>query len=178
MIILESFWGFESLKDILSVVLIPLVLGICGLLIPHFWAKKQRNSETKTLLVTEISELVMTTIMSLHLTKESYISSDRSFEKELDEVYKRWTIETCVIGSKLHAYFPHPEKGEKQIHRKWHIFSDQLSNYFKKNRTNENRIDLQYFEKEKNKLFNEKAIIIAEILTTRISGFQQKYQPH
>ncbi len=173
---IEFKFGFDSIKDMLDVVLVPLILGIFGLLIPQLWDKRKRNSDTKTKLVTEISEIVMTTVMSLHLTKNSQADNSKPIEGSLDEIYKRWMVETCVIGSKLHAYFPNPEKGEEQIHRKWHIFSDHLSEYYKTNRIKENITDLDYFKKEREILFKEKASIIAEILTSKITGFRHKDQ--
>ena len=170
-------WGFDTIKDILEVVMIPIALALLALLaewIARRSENRRRDSETKAELVAEISELVMTTVMPLQLCRsdELQINIDDCQEKELKRIYKEWSINTCVIGSKLHAYFPKPKNGGERIHEKWRDFSKQLSDYYKENMREGDKWD----EGEKERLFEEKAKIIAKILTSKITGFRDKYQ--
>lgn len=123
-------WGFCSLKDILDVVMVAIALAVLAPWITRRWQDRQRDSQTKTELVAEISGLVMTTVMTVHLFKTNlkpHSNTDHSQEQELEAIYKKWRVDTCVIGSKLHAYFPNPKKGDLPIHQKWQRFSDRLS---------------------------------------------------
>lgn len=172
---LLEFLGFGSLKDILDVVLVPLILGVFGLVFPKMWERRQKSSETKTKLVTAISELVMSTVMSVYLVKKTTSDAGTKTENILDDVYKKWVVETCVIGSELHAYFPDPQKKEEQLHRKWRHFSDKLSKFFETYRVKK-VLDEEEFRIDKEDLFNEKAIIIGKVLTSTITGFRPKYQ--
>lgn len=168
----EIIWGFSSVKDILSVLMVPVALVLLAQWIAHRWQDRQRDSETKTKLVADISELVMSTVMTLHLFRTSDKQQSNSNEQEVDQVYKKWRVDTCVIGSKLHAYFPDPKKGNEQIHKKWRFFSDSLSEYYENGSEKENKKSIEHWEKEKEKLFDQKSKIIAEILTSKITGFR------
>lgn len=174
---IKTMWGFSSLKDVLDVLMVPIALALLAPWVTRRWQDRQRDSGTKTELVTEITELVMTTVMTVHLFNTSHIrqsDSDNSQEQELNRIYKKWRVDTCVIGSKLHAYFPDPEKGDEQIHKKWHLFSDQLSKYYENSREIDSKKSADHWEKEREKLFEEKARVIAEILTSKITGFRDK----
>ena len=178
---LAFVWGFGSFKDILDVVMVPVALILLGQWITHRWQDRQRDSATKTALVAEISELVMTTVMTIYLfiTNESSAPSNKNaddVQTELDRMYKKWKVETCVVGSKLHAYFPEAKKGGKAIHLRWDDFSKLVSNYYIYFREGENRNDLKKLEEDKDSLFNKKAEIIASILTSKITGFRYKYK--
>jgi len=59
--------GFCSLKDVLEVVLIPIALALLVPWITRRWQETQRDSEIKTELIAEISELVMTMVMTVYL---------------------------------------------------------------------------------------------------------------
>ena len=166
-------WGFCSLKDVLDVALIPVILSLIAPWITQQWQERQRNSQIKTELVAEISGLVMETVMTVYLFNTRYrqqILNNDSQEHELDRVYKKWRTDTCVIGSKLHAYFPDTDKGDRQIHKKWEKFSNQLTKYYEDSRDNKKRVEDLNVEKEN--LFEEKAKIIAEILASKITGFK------
>lgn len=167
-------FGFSSLKDILDVVMVPIAVALLAPWITRRWQDRQRDSRTKTELVAEISELVMTTIMTVYFFKTNprqHDDDDNSEEQELDRIYKKWLVSTCVVGSKLHAYFPDPQKGDKQIHKKWKLFSDRVNEYYEniRNRGCKN----SDWEDGRETLFEEKAEIIAEILTSKITGFRR-----
>ena len=70
----------------------------------------------------------------------------------------------------MHAYFPDRPKGDLQIHRKWHHFSDCLSKYYE-GRMDSKKSEYEW-EKEKEDLFDEKARVIEEILGSEITGFR------
>lgn len=179
-VILTSIWGFTSVKDIVEVLLIPILVIVLAQRIAHRWQNQQRDSQTKATLVEEISELVMTTVMTVYLfsttgdAKNANGNNDQS-RAELDRIYKQWRIKTCVIGSKLHAYFPKAVNG-KLIHLRWNAFADRLCSYFEYFCLQENNQNISKLEVEKEKLFSEKAEIIASILTSKITGFGYKYK--
>jgi len=170
-------WGFSSLKDVLDIILVPIALALIAPWITRRWQDRQRDSQIKTELVTEITGLVMTTVMTVYLfnmRRAQQSMNNDTQENELDRIYRKWRVDTCVIGSKLHAYFPEKEKGDTQIHRRWHCFSDQLTKHC------ENGMDMNckkipdQLEKEKEALFEEKAKIIENILAARITGFRSR----
>lgn len=168
-------WGFSSLKDILDVVMIPVTLSLIAPWITQRWQNRQRDTQIKTQLIAEISGLVMTTIMTVHLLNAGYrqqIMTNDNQESELDRVYKKWRADTCVIGSKLHAYFPDKEKGDMQIHEKWKNFSNQLTQYYEDSRAENPKKSGDGLKKEKENLFEIKATIIEEILASKITGFK------
>ena len=97
-------WGFDSLKDVSDVVMVPVVLSLLAPWITRRWQDRERDIRIKTDLVTEISDLVMKTVMTVYLSRtqvgpQGEISGLQ--HKELEEVYRLWRIQTCVIGSKL-----------------------------------------------------------------------------
>lgn len=167
-------WGFDSLKDVLEVGAVSIALPLFVLWITQRWQDRQRDLQIKTELIAEISELVMTTVTTLHIAntgRERNKGDKHSQEEELDRIYRKWRVDTCVIGSKLHAYFPDETKGEMQIHKRWEQFSDRLSQHYKTviNTVCEKSED--QWEKEKDDLFEEKAGVIKDILSSTITGF-------
>lgn len=68
----------------------------------------------------------MTTVMTVHVFKTRYMQKNMTNDSQehelLDQVYKKWRVDTCVIGSKLHAYFPDTRKGDEQIHKNGIVF--------------------------------------------------------
>jgi hypothetical protein len=154
--------------------MVPIALALIAPWITRRWQDRQRDSQTKTELVAEISGLVMTTVMTVHLFKtrpKRQSDNSDSQELELERIYKKWRVETCIVGSKMHAYFPDPKKGDKQVHRKWHYFSDRLTRYYEDSRDTDNKKSSAQSEKDKEDLFKEKARIIEEILASKITGF-------
>lgn len=169
-------WGFIHLKDVLDVVMIPITVAVIAPWITKQWQDRQRGGQIKTELVAEISGLVMTTVMSVLVSnkrdgQQTMANDDQ--EHELDRVYKNWRVNTCVIGSKLHAYFPNREKGDEQIHKKWDKFSEKLTMYYEESRKNICKNSLDKLNEGKEVLFEEKAKIIEEILTSQITGFKK-----
>ena len=74
----------------------------------------------------------MTTVMTVILFKDGHLTQNdrnRSPEEELRRVYKEWTMRTCVIGSKLHAYFHDKKKGNCQLHIQRDNFSKRVKKY-------------------------------------------------
>ena len=169
-------WSFSSLKEILEVLMIPLAAVLLGAWVAHRWQNRQRDSAIRAELIVEISRLVMTTLMTLQLIKTFQHTAEKNSQHELDATYRKWVVETCVINSKIHAYFPNPDMGDKQIHRRWHLFSDRVSKYFEDHMPDGNTTDIAAENSEKDHILNEKARIIGLILTTKITGFKRKYQ--
>ena len=168
---INTVLGFGSLKDVLEVLLIPIALAVLAPWITRRWRDRQRDSEIKTELVSEISRLVMTTVMTVYLFRTSHMRQGRyndSQEHELERIYRQWKVDACIIGSKLHAYFPDKEKGDMQIHKKWDRFSGRLSKYYENNSAR----SAEELNKDKEGLFEEKARIIEDILTSKITGFR------
>src|SRR5688500_16918060 len=98
-------------RDLLEILLMPIALALLAPWITRRWQERQRDSKTKVGLVTEISRLVMTTVMTFHLSRTHQTGHGTDVQKlsaDLDVAYKKWVIGSCVIGSKLHAYFPDP----------------------------------------------------------------------
>jgi len=169
--------GFESLKDALSVGMLPAAVAILVPWIARRLQDRQRDLQIKTELIAEISGLVMTTVMTIHIWSEGNArrgSNDQTQEGELDRIYTKWRVDTCVTGSKLHAYFPDESKGEMQIHKKWTRFSGRLSRYYETARDTNCKKSEDELVKEKEDLFEEKAVVIEEILGSKITGFRSK----
>jgi len=174
---IKGIVGFASLKELLDVVLVPLTVALLVPWIARRWQERQRDLEIKTELVAEISGLVMTTVMTMYLFRAGHTQRGEdkdSQQAELLTAYKKWRVETCIIGSKLHAYFPDPSKGERQIHKKWRHFSDRLTQYYESASDVANKSDADRLEKEREELFEEKAAVIQEILRSKVSGFHQR----
>ncbi len=75
---IETIFGFGSLKDVLEVLLVPIVLAVLVPWITRRWRDRQRDSEIKTELVSEISRLVMTTVMTVFLFSTSHLRKSRN----------------------------------------------------------------------------------------------------
>ena len=159
-----------------------LVVGaiISGIFIPWVtrrWQYKQKELELKTELVSEITESVMETVMTIYLfnTLENQMQqsmNNKTQQKELNQTYKEWKVQSCKIGTKLHAYFLEKEKGDEQIYKKWDRFKDELSKFYEINSDINNKKDAMELEEEKEKLFEVKAEIIQKILASKITVFQ------
>ncbi len=98
---------------------------LTGIIIPKIsrkWQNYQKELDLKTELVTEMSESVMTIVM----TFEFFLLQDEEGlntinKEELRNKLKEWRIRSCVIGSKLHAYFP-----SHSLHKDWIDFSNDV----------------------------------------------------
>ena len=167
--------GFTSVRDVLDVVLIPFILAIFGLVIPRLWQNRERDLQIKTILVTEISQLVMSTVVIMHLFKtnsQRESDKDRISQSKMDEILQNWKIQACVIGSKLHAYFPDKNKpASERIHKRWANYCDMLSNYCEEN--NEKTLNISdHWKKMQEDFFEPKAEFIEEILACKVEGFR------
>jgi hypothetical protein len=174
---INTVLGFTSLKDVLEVVLTPITLALLAPWITRRFQERQRELEIKRELIAEISGLVMNTVMSIYLLKTKpaqkrtdYISHD----DELDRIYNKWRVDNCVIGSKLHAYFPDPQKTSIPIHLQWRDFSERLSHYYEFWRDNSFRKDERAMFKDKEDLFKSKESVIREILQAKLRWSYQR----
>ena len=146
-----------------------------GLFLPWItrrWQLWQKELELKTELVAEISEVVMSAAMDAELAQESSINADaKSGGRTHIDAYRDLKVDSCIIGSKLHAYFPDESREENEIHKKWKRFSDELVDYFKRmcNLVPGGNV---VQANEKNNLLNTKADIIKEILATKMTGWR------
>jgi len=167
-------WGFESLKDVLSVLLIPVFLALLAPWIGRRWQERQRDTQAKTELVAAISELVMRTVVTtqiLRATQSPDVEASQSKSNEFESINKAWRVGACVVGSKLHAYFPDPNKGDDQLHLKWRRFADEVTNFCQERSATKNN---DQWERHKEALFERKADLIEEILRSRLTGFDTK----
>lgn len=186
----------EVLKDVLDIIAIPITTLGLGLYLPQRWQKRQRDTQIKTELVTQIVELVMRTVMTIYMFKKHPTErnmTENIQESELEQVYKNWRVDTCVIGSKLHAYFP------PKIHREWDDFSDMVTEYYENNWKNEgekcveesegnintlsktkgdNKDNKCKLQDDKAILFYKKEKIIEKILDSDIRGFSRHKRRH
>lgn len=133
----------DAFPNLLRHPLFLLLVGaiFSGLFIPWItrrWQHTQKELELKTDLVGDISDAVMKTVMTARLTRTTQAMGEHGVdpgnqEQELNRTYKEWVVSSCIIGSKIHAYFPEEEKGEEQIHipiESWDFLSLDLT-YFK-----------------------------------------------
>lgn len=170
----EDWWGF-CWMDFAGVFALPIAVALVAPWIANRWQNKQRDSQTKTQLVADISDLVMTTIMTVILFKDGHLTKGNSSspEDELRRVYKEWTVRTCVIGSKLHAYFPDKKKGNYQLHIQWDNFSKRVKKYYEDVTAQGSQLSAGQIDAEKEDLFERKARIIDETLASKITGFRR-----
>jgi len=114
----------------------------------------------------------MTTTMTIYLFNSDSArkqQDDSSQQDELHRIYKKWRIETCVIGSKLHAYFPDPQyECDMAIHQKWKMFSERLTAYCESRTDTPYKNAADHLLRDKEALFEEKARIIEELLHSKI----------
>lgn len=175
-------WGFITL-DFLDVVLVPFVLA--GLAVVASWItqrlqNKRRDLEIKTKLVSEISESVMSSIMAVHLFNT--LADERKREtdinkqqEELNEIYKKWIVNSSIIGTKLNAYFSGEEKENKELRKQWDDLKKKLISFIEENTDINNKKNEKDLKKKENCLFEQKAGIIVGILVSKITGF--RYRP-
>jgi hypothetical protein len=164
-------WGFESLKDVLSVLLIPVFLALLAPWIGRRWHERQRDTQAKTELVAAITDLVMRTVVTRQILRETQSPDvEASKSNEFESIDKAWRVGACVVGSKLHAYFPDSDRGDNQLHLKWNRFADEVTNFCEASDTRSK----DEWERQKKALFERKADIIEEILRSRLTGFDTR----
>jgi hypothetical protein len=117
----------------------PFVILIAGALItsyviPRFtrkWQDHQKELELKMGLVSKISEDVTAIVMAVQfvlLTRyldEVTGERRRARQKELDDAYREWEINSSVIESQLMAYYP-----DAGIWRDWRRFSEVVTDFY------------------------------------------------
>ena len=174
---LELTWDLNFWKDIFQVVMVPFVVGLLAIFIPQRWQTRKRDSETKMQLVSDISEWVMKTIMTLFASiddRKAKCKSKEQLEQDLNETFKAWRIQTCVINSKIHAYFPDAREHGKLLHEQWRDFSERVEAYYREWRERFSEDKLEDWEKRKDCLFDEKFKITNLILLSKITGFHHR----
>ena len=141
-----------------------LLIGalLTGIILPSItrkWQNYQKELDLKTELVSEMSKSLMTVLMtfefSLFHTSNGSSAGDKA-SKELIEKLKEWQISSCVIGSKLHAYFPNDP-----LHKNWLKYSQEVSSFCEKG-TKDN------WKNEKECLLTTKAELINQALNQKI----------
>jgi hypothetical protein len=162
------------IRDI-CIILVPVILGVAALFIPRAWQVRERDFETKKKLVTQISDIVMSTIMALFVNKDKKPpDGEKQFwDDAMRDAYNRWKVQTCVIGSEIHAYFPTAQNSSPPLHVQWRVFSDQVSEFFKTWQAKFETIPEGTWEALKEFLFQQKASLIAQILLSKIEGFEK-----
>lgn len=175
---MENIWTEISNNPLLVLIVGAIFTGIFIPWITRRWQYKQKELELKTKLVSDITKSVMKTAMTIYLfnapKNQLQLSMDSNKQQEeLNETYKEWKVDSCIIGTKLHAYFPEEKLGDEQIHKKWDRFKDALSKFYEENSDINKKKDARVLEEEKEKLFDEKAKIIQEILASRIKVFRK-----
>ena len=135
--------GFDSLQDVLNVVVVPVLLGFLALYFPRRWQFKQLELKIKSELVADISKLVMeavTTIDIVNKYKNQTMQTivDEEQLQRLDETYKKLEVDCCVLRSKIHAYFPSEKKDKYEVHDKWGDFSKKFIQYYERKRAHIN----------------------------------------
>ena len=121
------------MSSVLSQLFILLVGAILtGIIIPKINRKRQfyqKELDLKAGLLAEMSQSVMTIVMTIEfcLSSENEDVETNAEKKNLQLKLKEWQIQSCVIGSKLHAYFPGESPQEKKyLHKQWEAFSEQV----------------------------------------------------
>jgi hypothetical protein len=116
--------------------------------------ERRKSLELRSSLVAEIADAVMSFLMAIQFAEQTqrYVRAQRRkvpeprpdatggaaepwdiFEEpevkssieDANEAYKRWEIESAVIGTKLTAYFPDPD-----LNRRWAEFSQDLVRFY------------------------------------------------
>jgi hypothetical protein len=122
----------EFLKHPLLLLLVGFALtGITVPVITWWWQIRQKELEIKIGLVSEVSESVMMIVMAVqrvHVTRQRYPKSPDALsasQKEMDNRYVEWEVQSSVIGTKLEAYLPHTS-----IPKEWTELRDVAVNDF------------------------------------------------
>ena len=108
----------------------PFVLLLAGALLSSLvvpaitrrWQDHQKELELKTALVTEITETVTDLVMAVQFAELGTVSQT---QEEFDAAYRKWEIESAVIGSKLRAYFPETDLGSQ-----WRAYTRLVTDFY------------------------------------------------
>lgn len=181
---LQSFFiaitsGFATWKDIAQVVIIPLSVVGLGHWIARRWQNKQRDFATRRELVEDISKTIMTVVMTVYMSRNlcnTSSSTEENVDDQLSAVYKEWRVHACVIGSKLHAYYPDEKRGADELHERWNRYAESVTEFFDEYRVKKDYQDKKKLDDRKKALFDEKAVIVARVLRDELTGFQPRFQ--
>lgn len=96
------------MQEFLGHPLLILVTGalLSGWVIPRVtrgWHTQQKALEIKTDLVTELSKSIMEMITAIQYARLGTVSQTQA---DFDNAFRTWEVDSSVIGTKLHAYFP------------------------------------------------------------------------
>ncbi len=162
--------GLDTYKDIIEVAVIPILVLFLTLFLPRRWQVRQKELEIKSDLVAEISKLVMGSITIIDLLDSS--GRVEMQEQEMDKTFTNFKVESCVLKSKIHAYYPNETKAENQMHEKWERFSQSIEEYYEMKKIiikEKSGIDI---DKKRDNILIEKSKIVREILRSKITGFR------
>lgn len=180
-----------SIEKVLVSLVFPFILLFVGAWLSNWvipkitqkWQNHQKALEIKTDIIQELIQLLMTILVNgddYHKAK----GEDKENLKKLNmKKEKKWLIRKCVIGSKLHAYFPDNKYGKKELHE---YFSDVLASNFINYSLGKDlmiepgeqpKANLHTWEGKRKYLLDKKAEFIQEILkidAKKIAFFQGK----
>ena len=176
--LLDFIWEFQEIKIVRSLIIVVFTGLVSGLLIPlilRHWQNRQKELQLKTEIISDITESMMKTIMTIFLFKtrknqEIQGMSDKEPQEEVYKIYKDWEVRGCMIGTKLHSYFP-----ELGLRDKWSIFQKKVSKFYLDNKDINDKKDTEKLDKEIKKdlkLFDEKHKIIEEIIDSPMPVFR------
>lgn len=99
--------------------------AVSNYLIPSLtrqWQTHQKELETKTALIRQISEDVTGIIIVAQLTEGGAATQT---QEQYNKALRDWEIERAMIGSQFRAYFP-----QTKIEADWKSFSDTMSEVY------------------------------------------------
>lgn len=160
---MDKFFAFFAHPFILLII----GAGISSLLVPWItrkWQLIQKALELKTEIITGIIDCIVTILENggnLHKAKKESKDPDEisSLENNLKKKRKDWVRKSCIVGSKLHAYFP-----DKEFHKELDELREKCITFCFENY--ENR---QTEEREKEGLYVIKEELINKILKEDIT---------
>jgi len=149
--------------------IIPIVIGAgaSALLIPYFtsiWQVHQKELEIRVDLVRRISQTVMgmmTMIDSIVTTKPLKELN----KKEVNKEYRKFKVDSAVIGTELDSYFPNQEIGKE-----WDKLKEDIEKYFEVAKS-DGDIGKTDIERKKKEIGPKKHVIILLVLNRPMARF-------
>ena len=114
--------GYLSTHPLTVLFLTALVSGLLIPWITRRWNNHQKALEIKTGLVTDLSKSIMEMIMAIQYTR---LGAPSHTQEAFDKAYRKWEVESAVIGTKLEAYFP-----QNDIPTEWTKFSNAITDFY------------------------------------------------
>ena len=167
------FFNKNSFKEILSNQFLLLIVGaiLTGLLIPWIttqWQNHEKELEIKTSLVSKISEYATRMIMAIQfvdISNSQGINSSLT-NKEYDNEYRDWKINSDIIQSQISAYFP-----DTNIDKNWKKFSNAVENLYGLSGTGPEGYRINFLQKIQTNLHNDINLTTLNILKNRIYSY-------